>query len=200
MKPTNKLMKRLFLYLFLVLFSFQTVSWADDIRDFQIEGMSIGDSLLDYFSKSKIKNSEEEYYSNNEFIPVYIEDESKFIDYSGVQFHYKRSDKNFKIAGIEGILWFKNNIDACYKKMKELDKELKNLFSKTERVSKENKSHAQDKSGKSKYTSIDYFLESGDAFNITCTDWTTEMGYPDNLRIALYTEEFLTWIDTKAYK
>ena len=191
----KKLLGILVLGLFLI-----TPSYADDIRDFQIEGMSIGDSLLDYFSKSKIKNNEQEYYSNNEFVPVYIEDESKFIDYSGVQFHYKRSDKNFKIAGIEGILWFENNIDACYKKMKEIDKELKNLFSKTERVSKENKSHAQDKSGKSKFTSIDYFLKSGDAFNITCTDWTTKMGYRDNLRVALYTEELLTWTNTKAYK
>ena len=177
-----------------------TPSLADDIKDFEIEGMSIGDSLLDYFSKSKIKNNEQEYYSNNEFVPVYIEDESKFIDYDGVQFHYKRSDKNFKIAAIEGILWFKNNIDACYKKMKEIDKEVKNLFSNAERVTQENESHSQDKSGKSKFTSIEYILKSGDEFRITCYDWTTKMGYPDNLRIALYTEEFLTWINTKAYK
>ena len=193
-------MKKFLGILVLGLLFISAPSYADDIQDFQIEGMSIGDSLLDYFSKSKIKNNEQEYYSNNEFVPVSIGDESKFIDYSVVQFHYKRSDKNFKITGLEGILWFENNIDACYKKMKEIDKELKNLFSKTERVSKENKSHAQDKSGKSKFTSIDYFLKSGDAFNITCTDWTTKMGYRDNLRVALYTEELLTWTNTKAYK
>ena len=32
-----------------------TPSWADDITDFQIEGMSVGDSLLDYVSKEEIK-------------------------------------------------------------------------------------------------------------------------------------------------
>jgi len=47
-------MKKLSTYLFLLLFSFQTSSWSDDIRDFQIEGMSIGDSLLDYFSEEEI--------------------------------------------------------------------------------------------------------------------------------------------------
>ena len=57
MKLTNKLMKRLSLYLFLILFTLQTPSWADDIRDFQIEGMSIGDSLLDYFSEKEIKKN-----------------------------------------------------------------------------------------------------------------------------------------------
>ena len=48
-------MKKLYVYLFLVFFALQTPSSSDDIRDFQIEGMSIGDSLLDYFSKDKIK-------------------------------------------------------------------------------------------------------------------------------------------------
>ncbi len=48
-------MKKLSTYLFLLLFSFQTSSQADDIRDFQIEGMSVGDSLLDYFSAEIIE-------------------------------------------------------------------------------------------------------------------------------------------------
>ena len=48
-------MKRLLLILILTL-NFQTLTKADDIRDFQIEGMSIGDSLLDYFSKKEIDN------------------------------------------------------------------------------------------------------------------------------------------------
>ena len=30
---------------------------ADDIRDFEIDEMSIGDSLLKYFSKTKITNA-----------------------------------------------------------------------------------------------------------------------------------------------
>ena len=44
------IMKRLLLILILT-FSFQSLTKADDIRDFEIEGMSIGDSLLDYFLK-----------------------------------------------------------------------------------------------------------------------------------------------------
>ena len=48
-------MKKLSAYLFLILFSFQTSSWADDIQDFQIAGISVGDSLLDYFTEEEIK-------------------------------------------------------------------------------------------------------------------------------------------------
>ena len=46
-------MKRLLLIIILTL-SFQSWTKADDIRDFQIEGMSIGDSALDYFSINDI--------------------------------------------------------------------------------------------------------------------------------------------------
>jgi len=45
------IMKRLLLILILI-FSFQSLTKADDIRDFEIEGISVGDSLLDYFSLS----------------------------------------------------------------------------------------------------------------------------------------------------
>ena len=45
----KKLLGILVLGLFLI-----TPSLADDIRDFQIEGLSIGDSLLEFFSKEEM--------------------------------------------------------------------------------------------------------------------------------------------------
>ena len=44
-----------FLLILILTLCFQSFAKADDIRDFQIEGMSIGDSALDFFSKSEIK-------------------------------------------------------------------------------------------------------------------------------------------------
>ena len=67
-------MKKLSIYLFLIFFGFQTSSLGDDIRDFEIEGISIGDSLLDYFSEDEIKNNiMKNYYkykSNKKFIRI----------------------------------------------------------------------------------------------------------------------------------
>ena len=61
-------MKRLLLILILT-FSFQNLTKADDIRDFEIEGISIGDSLLDYFSQEEINNFFIiEYPSSNRFV------------------------------------------------------------------------------------------------------------------------------------
>ena len=59
-------MKRLLLILFLTL-SFQTLTKADDVSDFQIEGMSIGDSLLDFYSENEIKNSIDKLQSDNDY-------------------------------------------------------------------------------------------------------------------------------------
>ena len=67
-------MKKLSTYLFLVLFSFSAPSFADDISEFQIEGMSIGDSLLDYMSEEEIKE--------NEFPGVYKDKKFTLSDYN----------------------------------------------------------------------------------------------------------------------
>ncbi|WP_415324045.1 hypothetical protein [Candidatus Pelagibacter sp. Uisw_127] len=54
-------MNRLILILILTL-NFQSWTKADDIRDFQIEGMSVGDNLLDHFSKEEINKRDIFYY------------------------------------------------------------------------------------------------------------------------------------------
>ena len=61
-------MKRLFLILILT-FIFQSLSKADDIRDFEIEGMSIGDSLLDHFDKKDLNRFIKDgyFYKDNKF-------------------------------------------------------------------------------------------------------------------------------------
>ena len=47
---------RVFITVLILIFNLQSWSKADDIRDFEIEGMSIGDSLLDYKKKKDIES------------------------------------------------------------------------------------------------------------------------------------------------
>ena len=47
---------------------FITSSKADDIKDFQIEGISIGDSLLDYLSEDSIERKQNAYSEKVLFI------------------------------------------------------------------------------------------------------------------------------------
>ena len=48
---------KVFIVALVLFFSLQSWSKADDIRDFEIEGMNIGGSLLNYFSKEEIDNN-----------------------------------------------------------------------------------------------------------------------------------------------
>ena len=105
-------MKKLSTYLFLLLFSFQTSSWADDIRDFQIEGMGIGDSLLDYFSENEIKGWHKTLYpASKKFHQIEAgASNSSFELYDDVGFHIKSNDKKYIIASLKGAKFFKNNL------------------------------------------------------------------------------------------
>ena len=73
-------MKKLSTYLFLFLFSFSAPSFANDISEFQIEGMSIGDSALDRFTEEKILNNRKNYYRNKGYYEVDLT--SSNVEYS----------------------------------------------------------------------------------------------------------------------
>ena len=69
-----------FVTIFLLILFFQSYSTADDISEFQIEGISVGDSLLNHFSEKEIlhqinKNKYMYNYLNDDFGEVYLFDE-----------------------------------------------------------------------------------------------------------------------------
>jgi hypothetical protein len=51
---------RVFITVLVLIFSLQSWTKADDISEFEIEGMSIGDSALDYFSEDEISKATDE--------------------------------------------------------------------------------------------------------------------------------------------
>ena len=54
-----------FLAIIILNLCFIIPSQADDFKDFEIEGISVGDSLLNFYSEEKIKNSEPLHYPNS---------------------------------------------------------------------------------------------------------------------------------------
>ena len=193
---TYKISTRLFLAIVILFFSFQTWSKADSVKEFEIEGMSIGNSALDFFSKVKINKSKQNYYNDDEYIPVYIKDNS-FRDYEGVQFHYKKKDKKYKFVALEGVLFPGEKKANCFKKQNEIFNDLKKIFP-AAKIDEYEAKHAQDKSGKSTFRTIEFFLEDG-SISIDCYFWDKEMGYPNNLRVSILKKSFLNWVDNKAY-
>ena len=200
-------MKRLLLILILTL-SFQSWTKADDISDFQIEGMSIGDSLLDYFSKKEIEdNIMNDYYkhlpSAYQKIYKYIEFQNltKFEVYHNVSIDFLMEDNKFINKTITGTL-FINNAEECYTKQKQIDKELSSFFINTNKETNEN-NHSFDKTGNSKTKAINYWFDSGDLITLICTDWSNEItktyGWSDNLSLEIKPKEYNDFLQ-KAYK
>ena len=86
-------MKKFLIYLILILLNFSVSTYADDVRDFEIEGITIGDSLLDHFSKNEIKNFTITTYQNktDEYIML-TGAEDKSQEYDSLSFHVKKND------------------------------------------------------------------------------------------------------------
>lgn len=124
---------RIFLTVLILILSFQSWTKADDIRDFQIEGMSIGDSLLDYMSENlirkEINNKDITVYYENKYVSISAwEIRNKFKIYDDLGVVFDPNNNNYEIIGLEGTLYFKN-INQCYKKQKEIAKEIKKSLS-----------------------------------------------------------------------
>jgi len=197
-------MKKLSTYLFLLLFSFQTSSWADDIRDFEIEGMSIGDSLLDYFNEEKIRdNIFKTSYKSKKYTKIEFFDSantSKFYD--GLQFYVKKNDKKYIVHTISAMLGYEYNFEDCFKKQNEIIEEVSMLFknAKTERTIL---THTADKSGKSKVHAYSFNYSSGANGGVDCNDYSKKIkkkyGWIDNLRVYVMSSEFSKWLNNEAY-
>ena len=195
-------MKKLSTYLFLVLFSFQTSSLGDwktlplgadvDIRDYEIEGMSIGDSLLDYFSEEEIKDNIviDPILKSKKFIRIQIFSQN-FKVYDGVQFFYNRYDKKYKIHSITGYVDYDKNIDGCYRKQDELDKELSIIFKDAKRYEGSEKII---RTHQSTLKQIFYDFKSGSGVSISCYDSRSRKDSSDFLYVTLDSKEFMQWL------
>ena len=84
--------KKLLLILIFI-FVFQSWTKSDDISEFQIEGISIGDSDLDFYSKKEIKKFMKDYYPKSKKFYLMENDISKFQQYDTVQFAFKKKIK-----------------------------------------------------------------------------------------------------------
>ena len=94
-------MKTLLIIIFFS-FNFQILTKAEDIRDFEIEGMTVGDSLLNYYTKEQIKKFfPVEYPSSKRFIGWETDEGTFFKEYTTMTFHVKSDDTTLKIFSMK---------------------------------------------------------------------------------------------------
>jgi len=197
-------MKRLLLILILT-FGFQTLVKSDDIRDFQIEGISIGDSSLNYFTNKDIKKAIKEkitYPNSQKFsmLTFYLHKNLKIYD--SVQINHLTNDKELIVYGISGINYFENSINKCKKEKKTIVNELSEVFKNSEKINRKKK-HEYDKSGKSFIHQTLFDLISGDQIRVECYDWSKKLtkkeGLDDQLVVSILQKDFSNFLTNEAF-
>ena len=199
-------MKRLLLILILT-FSFQTLAKADDIRDFEIEGVSVEASLLDYFNEDEIIDKINSYknkgfiYGNDKkaFYALTFKRPERYEKYDGLQIILKSNDKKYIIYALVGEIYHKD-INNCYNIFDEIEDTFDFLFKDSNKEEKLKRPHSFDKTGDSTTTDVYYNMDNGDVVALVCTDWSIEMNISDSFRVELLTDEFVDWLNNVVYK
>jgi len=184
-------MKKILILLFSIFFLSSSSVFADDISDFQIEGVRVGDSLLDYFSEEEILSNQRSYNEETKFISSEFSINSSEYDALGI--YYKSNDSKYKIYGVIGFIDYNaNNIKNCYKKSIEIMDSFEDLTNQNSWDFNE----YQDEDGFFTFNFIN--LETGD-IGINCYDWNfaveKKLNWTDHLRISIFTYELTAWFN-----
>ena len=198
---------KILLSIFILIFAIQSLSKADNLNDFQIEEMSIGDSALKYLSKNQILDEIE--FTKNHYIylkdplkfrEVYIFNVSNSSNYDKISFMVKEKDPNYKIFFLRGMKTYNNQFDKCINQRNKIANEIEKLFINYEKKEHELK-NALDKSGKSFRKQIMFIFNSGDVITVGCSDWNEELrtknNWTEGLNVAIITKEIVEWFDQK---
>ena len=190
-----------FLLILLISLHFQQISKASDISEFEIEGMSIGDSALNFFSKSEIEKSVKEtpQYSKDDYKIVFFAKSKKhnFDNYEGITFYYKKNDKLYKIAGILASNYYPNSFEDCLNDLKIMQQDIENSLNIVPVWNGKQNLGYDTYGNTTMHGSIYNLVKKGDA-QIVCYDWSDQItkiqGRIDELTLAISNEEYGNWL------
>ncbi len=183
------------------LFILSSLNWAkaSDIKEFEVEGFSIGDSILKFIKKNEIIDNGN-YGPDSKFIEVeYLGTLSKF-EY--LTLHINRKDPNYIIHAIRGIN-IVNNKTSCLSKKKEIFEVMKKVFSDKEFYEAEQNHYFYKNS--MQYTSQFYLGKKNtirsDLARVECVimdqkDLEIHGNVPNTLELIIYTENFAIWLES----
>ena len=204
-------MKKLLILLFSLLFLSSLSVFADDISDFHIEGMSVGDSLLDYMTEDEILeeinvNINRYPYLKEPYKYVQINLEKEFQTYNYVSFFIKNNSTNayvgnknekYTIELVRGAINFYEDFDSCIVKRDEIAKILSDMFP-NEQKFEYAYAHSADPSGNSIIDGVDFTFDSGAEIDTYCSNheetFRIKNNWSEGLDVTISSEEVVTWL------
>ena len=198
---------RIFLTVLILTFSLQSLTKANDIIDFEIEGITIFSNLLDQaeklgVTKEYILKQKFTFYPNSERIGLLrFKNRGTFQIYDSVQFAV--DTKNYKLYTITGILNKNTETkEKCLKKQDEVIEALYKIAPSAVKVVDRFLKHPADKTGKSISNGIYLDFPSGGTLSAECYVWSEELkneGYDNNLKVNIESKEGRDFIQNEAY-
>ena len=188
-------MRRLLLILILS-FSFQSWTKADDIKNLEMEGLSIGNSLLSYLNKKEILDNYELIYLNEKTFSKDIAGifyNKNLLEYDAVQVDFKRKDPDFTIVGISGYIMYENDISSCYKKQNEIFEDLKSFFNNVETLKGDIEDHPGYPKGEVRLKRFSFFLSEEERSNLEIICFEA-LNAKDRLSVSMKSTEFNEWM------
>jgi len=181
--------------------NFTLSAQADDIRDFQIEGMSVGDSLLSIATIMEINKARaSDQYPNDKFIIYNLDKLKSLKNYDWMTVTAKKNDKNYILTNISGALSYEK-LDDCLKLKKNIQIDIENIFIDNQKQDVDYASK-QDKTGDSKVIGVQYYLKphpSNEAITVNCYHMTKKSNLERVLKVAVNSEEFAFFLLNEAY-
>jgi len=203
-------MNRLLLILILIL-SFQTQANADNISDFELEGMSVGESLLDHFSEKNIikeLNSKYVYKYKSKFVRVGAGVGDGFIlikdidQYDDIGITLKLNDKKYIIYSLSGRIFCDEGINDCFDSQKKISKDLKNFLGNSVKFETWERVNPDDNTKKSKIFGNDFIFDKSNevitvgVYNYS-KSYSKKTGFYSHTSIAIYSEEFNNFLNNE---
>ena len=195
---------RVFFLILIFLFSLQSWTKAADISEFEIEGMSLGDSALNYFNEKELTNKDDVYYYKSKTNKLFkfqtksyrvYEKPKKFLIYENIELHFKRDDPQYIIKSISGVLYFRNDLNGCLKKKDQIVSDISNSFKSVAKSEIDLEPWLDyDPTGNTKTAHTYFDFKSGSYIEISCYDWsdeiTKEKKWQDHLKVILKDRDF----------
>ena len=180
----------------IIFFTFISLTKADDIREFSIEGFSVGDSLLDHFDENEItKTMYPVIRGGKKYIEYHkIDSNNKSETYDKIYLYFQTNDPKKIIQAIAGRNYYPDNIDDCYILQKNIVKDLEQVFTEFKKEDKGKLKVSSFPDGNSYKNDVSFYFDNGSMVHTACYDYSPQdTSSRDRLSVAIFSKKYLEW-------
>ena len=186
----------------ILIFSLQSWTKADDISDFEIDGMSVGDSALKHVSKETLSSNKRYMWDNKKYASYATDSKGNNI-YDNWQIFWLDKDPNYIIQYISGFNYI-TNLEECNKLKKNIVSDIKKLIPDSKFKDFGKVPHPGDSSGQSFAYKVEFGLQDKSQIMVTCTVFSKKYketwNLGNTLSVSAHSTKFSNFLTNEAYE